>query len=162
VVAVLAALWRPARQGALLLAGAIIPLAAQAVSALIQVSRPAYSFFGLTQAQAAQEGVTISSGVTPVFWVYCVFVVSLLVSCAWLLTAPGQPPVAASPWAPAPFDEGGRVPYPPTAEIVGDAADSDSADPAPADEESFEKESFETEPAESRAADSEAPAAGLG
>ena len=40
VVAVLAALWRPARQGALLLAGAIIPLAAQAVSALIQISQP--------------------------------------------------------------------------------------------------------------------------
>ena len=56
VVAVLAALWRPARQGALLLAGAIIPLAAQAVSALIQISQPAYSFFGLTQAQAAQDG----------------------------------------------------------------------------------------------------------
>jgi hypothetical protein len=167
VVAVLAALWRPARQGALLLAGAIIPLAAQAVSALIQVSQPAYSFFGLTQAQAAQEGVTISSGVTPVFWVYCVFVISLLVSCAWLLTAPGQPPVAASPWTPAPFDEGGRVPDAPTAEIASDAADGDSADPAPADKESFEKESFEkesfeTEPAESRAADSEAPAAGLG
>ena len=91
-VAVLAALWRPARQGALLLAGAIIPLAAQAVSALIQVSQPAYSFFGLTQAQAAQDGVTISSGVTPIFWVYCVFVISLLISCAWLLTAPGRRP----------------------------------------------------------------------
>ena len=129
VVAVLAALWRPARQGALLLAGAIIPLAAQAVSALIQVSQPAYSFFGLTPAQAAQEGVTISSGVTPVFWVYCVFVISLLVSCAWLLTAPGQPPVQASPWTPAPFGEGGRVPDAPTAEIVSDTADSDPAAP---------------------------------
>ena len=138
VVAVLAALWRPARQGALLLAGAIIPLAAQAVSALIQVSQPAYSFFGLTQAQAAQEGVTISSGVTPIFWVYCVFVISLLVSCAWLLTAPGQPPVPASPWTPAPFGEGGRVPDGPTAEIVSDAADGEPADPAPADKESFE------------------------
>ena len=154
VVAVLAALWRPARQGALLLAGAIIPLAAQAVSAVIQVSQPAYGFFGLTQAQAAQEGVTISSGVTPVFWVYCVFVISLLVSCAWLLTAPGQPPVPASPWTPAPFGEGGRGPDGPTAEIVSDSADSDSTDPAsadkePADKESFDKESFETEPAES-------------
>lgn len=161
VVAVLAALWRPARQGALLLAGAIIPLAAQAVSALIQVSQPAYSFFGLTQAQAAQEGVTISSGVTPVFWVYCVFVISLLVSCAWLLTAPGQPPVPASPWTPAPFGEGGRVPDGPTSEIVGDTADAETTDPAPADKESFDKESFETEPAEPRAADSQAPAAGL-
>ena len=156
VVAVLAALWRPARQGALLLAGAIIPLAAQAVSALIQVSQPAYSFFGLTQPQAAQEGVTISSGVTPIFWVYCVFVISLLVSCAWLLTTPGQPPVQASPWTPAPFGEGGRVPEVPTAKSVSDTADSEPADPEPAD-----AESLDTEPAESRAGDSEAPAAGL-
>ena len=102
-VAVLAALWRPARQGALLLAGAIIPLAAQAVSALIQISQPPYSFFGLTQAQAAQDGVTISSGVTPIFWVYCVFVVSLLISCAWLLTAPGHPagPAGIRPASPS-------------------------------------------------------------
>ena len=165
VVAVLAALWRPARQGALLLAGAIIPLAAQAVSALIQVSQPAYSFFGLTQAQASQEGVTISSGVTPIFWVYCVFVISLLVSCAWLLTAPGQPPVQASPWTPSPLGEGGRVPDAPTAEIVSDSADSaDGADRADSERTAAERadaDSFEAEPAESRAAGTEAPAAGL-
>ena len=157
VVAVLAALWRPARQGALLLAGAIIPLAAQAVSALIQVSQPAYSFFGLTQAQAAQEGVTISSGVTPIFWVYCVFVISLLVSCAWLLTAPGQPPVQASPWTPAPLNEGGRVPDAPAAEVVSDTADTD---PAPADAETADAEPADTAPADSQAAASEAPRAG--
>ncbi len=117
-VAVLAALWRPARQGALLLAGAIIPLAAQAVSALIQISQPAYSFFGLTQAQAAQDGVTISSGVTPIFWVYCVFVISLLISCAWLLTAPGRPAVPASPWPPSPLGDGTWAPGGPAAETV--------------------------------------------
>jgi hypothetical protein len=175
VVAVLAALWRPPRQGALLLAGAIIPLAAQAVSALIQVSQPAYSFFGLTQAQATQEGVTISSGVTPIFWVYCVFVISLLVSCAWLLTAPGQPPVQASPWTPSPFGEGGRVPDAPTAEIVSDTADSETTDAEPADAEPADAvpadavpadavpadaESFDAEPAEARAADVEATGAG--
>jgi len=176
VVAVLAALWRPARQGALLLAGAIIPLAAQAVSALIQVSQPAYSFFGLTRAQAAQEGVTISSGVTPIFWVYCVFVISLLISCAWLLTAPGQPPVQASLWPPSPLGEGGRVPDGPTAEVVGDAADDSntaSADPAdagpasvdpadadPADADPANAELLETAPADPQAADSEATQAG--
>jgi hypothetical protein len=147
VVAVLAALWRPARQGALLLAGAIIPLAAQAVSALIQVSQSPYSFFHLTQAQASQEGVTISSGVTPIFWVYCVFVVSLLISCAWLLTAPGQPPVQASPWTPSPLGEGGRVPDGPTADVVVDDA-ADDSDPA------------DTDPADSQAADSGATQAG--
>jgi hypothetical protein len=133
VVAVLAALWRPPRQGALLLAGAIIPLAAQAVSALIQISQPPYSFFGLTQAQAAQDGVAISSGVTPIFWVYCVFVVSLLISCAWLLTAPGQPAVPASPWAPSPLGDGNWAPGGPAAETVADRADADRADADRAD-----------------------------
>ena len=137
LVAVLAALWRPARQGALLLAGAIIPLAAQAVSALIQINQPPYSFFGLTQAQAAQDGVTISSGVTPIFWVYCVFVVSLVISCAWLLTAPGRPAVPASPWTPSPLGDGNWAPARPAAETVTDTADTADAQPAnaqPADE----------------------------
>jgi hypothetical protein len=141
LVAVLAALWRPARQGALLLAGAIIPLAAQAVSALIQINQPPYSFFGLTQAQAAQDGVTISSGVTPIFWVYCVFVISLVISCAWLLTAPGRPAVPASPWTPSPLGDGNWAPAGPAAETVTDTADTDqpeadvdAADAEPADE----------------------------
>jgi hypothetical protein len=149
-VAVLAALWRPARQGALLLAGAIIPLVAQAVSALIQVSQPAYSFFGLTQAQAAQDGVTISSGVTPIFWVYCVFVISLLISCAWLLTAPGRPAVPASPWPPSPLGDGSWAPGGPAAETVVDTADADQAD----------VEETDTAPADSEEADSEATSAG--
>jgi hypothetical protein len=106
-VAVAAALWRPARQGAILLAGAIVPLAAQAISALIQVSEPASpSMFGISQAQASASGLTITSGVTPIFWVYCVFVISLVISCAWMLTAPQYPamPVAAQPPSPGPAD----------------------------------------------------------
>jgi hypothetical protein len=153
VVAVLAALWRPARQGALLLAGAIIPLAAQAVSALIQVSQPPYSFFGLTQAQAAQDGVTISSGVTPIFWVYCVFVISLLISCAWLLTAPGRPNLPVSPWGPSPLGDAGWAPAAPAAETVSDTADTDQTDKEPADVEPSDTESFATEPADPTGAD---------
>jgi ABC-type transport system involved in multi-copper enzyme maturation permease subunit len=94
-VAVLAALWRPPRHGAILLAGAIVPLAAQAISAIVQVSEPATpAMFGITAA-----GVTITSGLTATFWVYCVFVISLLISSAWLLTAPKNPamPAAARP-----------------------------------------------------------------
>ena len=147
VVAVLAALWRPARQGALLLAGAIIPLAAQAVSALIQISQPPYSFFGLTQAQAAQDGVTISSGVTPIFWVYCVFVISLLISCAWLLTAPGRPAVPTSPWTPSPLGDGTWAPGGPTAETVAHTADTDQADTDQADAEPADAEPADAEPA---------------
>jgi hypothetical protein len=151
VVAVLAALWRPARQGALLLAGAIIPLAAQAVSALIQVSQPPYSFFGLTQAQAAQDGVTISSGVTPVFWVYCVFVISLLISCAWLLTAPGHPAVPASPWGPAPLGDAGWAPGGPSAETVSDTADADRTDADRTDPEPVDAAPADPEEADSGA-----------
>ena len=137
-VAALAALWRPARQGALLLAGAIVPLAAQAISALIQVGQPAYALFGLTQAQAKADGVTISAGVTPIFWVYVVFVIALVVSCAWLLTTPGQPAIPAmpiSPWMPPAGvgAEGGYQPGGPAAEDLSDtvpdqAADGDAAD----------------------------------
>jgi hypothetical protein len=95
-IAALAALWRPARQGALLIAGAIVPLAAQAVSALIQVSHPATdAMFGISGAEASAIGLTISSGVTPIFWVYCAFVISLLISCAWLFTEPRHPAMPA-------------------------------------------------------------------
>ena len=103
-VAVVAALWRPARQGALLLAGAVVPLAGQVVSALIQAGQGATpSMFGISPADASALGLRISSGVTPVFWVFFVFVISLLVSCAWLFTEPRQPAMQgfpASPWLP--------------------------------------------------------------
>ena len=118
VVALLAALWRPARQGAALLAGAILPLAAQAISALIQAGEPATpAMFGISQSQAA--GLTISSGLTPIFWVYCVFVISLLISCAWMLTAPQYHAMPAAPLHPAP----GHVP-PAQSAAPGGAADS--------------------------------------
>ena len=111
-VATAAALWRPARQGALLLAGAIVPLAAEVVSALIQAGQPATpGMFGISSAQASALGLTISSGLTGIFWVYFVFVISLLVSCAWLFTEPGHPVmpgIPASPWTPAGEDEGTR------------------------------------------------------
>jgi hypothetical protein len=100
VVAVAAALWRPARLGAVLLAGAIVPMAAQAISALILVGEatsPAQ--FGISPAQAAQAGLTISSGVTPVFWIYCAFILALIATCAWLLISPRRAAAAAAPVA---------------------------------------------------------------
>jgi hypothetical protein len=95
-VVIVAALWRPVRYGAFLLAGAIIPMAAQAISALVQVGEatsPAQ--FGFTPAQASQLGLTISTGLTPSFWIYSVLVVVLLVSCAWMLFIPLTPHNAA-------------------------------------------------------------------
>jgi hypothetical protein len=120
-VAVLAALWRPARHGAVLLAGMVLPLAAQAISALIQASQPASpALFGLSQSQAAQAGLTVSSGLTPIFWVYCVFVISLLISCAWMLTAPHYPAMPDAARAPEPG------PARPGQSASGQAGDSDS------------------------------------
>ncbi|MGH3296146.1 MAG: hypothetical protein ACRDP7_30550, partial [Trebonia sp.] len=134
-VAILAALWRPPRQGALLLAGAIVPLAADAVAALIQAGQPASpAMFGITSAQAAAAGVTISSGLTGIFWVYFVFVISLLVSCAWLFTEPGHPVmpgIPASPWSPGGGDEGTRGA---AGTVVSEDADSDVSEDTDSDD----------------------------
>ena len=118
-VAAVAALWSPPRQGALLLAGAIAALAAQAASALIQAGQPASAaMFGISSAQASAAGLTIASGVTSVFWVYCDFVMALLISCAWLWTAPGHPAMPAMQGMPmgsalesrAPIEGGDQAP----------------------------------------------------
>lgn len=103
-VAVFAALWRPVRHGAVLLVGVIVALAAQAISALIQVSEPVTpAQFGISQGEASAAGLTISSGLTPIFWVYCVFVISLIVSCAWMLSSPPQyPAMQSAPLPPTP------------------------------------------------------------
>ena len=121
-VAVLAALWRPARHGAALLAGAILPLAAQAISALIEAGEPATpQMFGISQSQAQAAGLTVSSGLTPIFWVYCVFVVSLLISCAWMLTVPHYHAMPTTPQPSAPGPVG------PAQSPVGGAGDSGTA-----------------------------------
>jgi hypothetical protein len=94
-VVIVAALWRPARHGAVLLAGATIAMAAQAISALVQVGEahgPAQ--FGIPPATARQLGLTISAGLTPAFWIYFGFLIALIVSCAWMLFTP--PPVPAT------------------------------------------------------------------
>ncbi len=102
VVAVFAALWRPARLGAALLAGAVIPMVATAVSALVQIREPLSSAaFGIPPAQAAQAGITISAGVTPAFWIYCAFVLALAMVCAGMLF-PSRPSRPAGGYAPRP------------------------------------------------------------
>ncbi len=106
-VVIAAAIWRPVWQGAVLLAGAAIPMVAQAISALVQVSEPATpAQFGFSPAQADRLGLTISSGLTPAFWVYCAFVLALVVSCAWLLLAPREVTgLPTGPHAGAPSDD---------------------------------------------------------
>ena len=106
LLVVAAALWRPLVAGAMLLAGAVIPMAAQAVSAIVQSSEPTSpGIFGYSASQAQQLGLTITNGLTPAFWIFCLFVVTLLVSCAWMLISPPgrleAAPVAAFPVEPA-------------------------------------------------------------
>ena len=89
VIVFVAAVWRPVREGAWLLAGAVIPMAAQAISALVQVSEPTSpALFGISAANAAQAGITITNGVTPAFWLFGAFVIVLMVTCGWMLLSP--------------------------------------------------------------------------
>jgi hypothetical protein len=100
LVAAIAALWRPARLGAALLAGALIPMVAQAISALAQLGEAVSpTQFGISSAEASQLGLTISQGVTAVFWIYCVFVVALAVICGWLFAKPRRTRQAVAPVA---------------------------------------------------------------
>jgi len=101
-VVIVAALWRPARHGAVLLAGATIPMAAQAISALVQVGEahgPAQ--FGVPPATARQLGLTITAGLTPAFWIYFGFLIALIVSCAWMLFTPEPVPATTAGAMPA-------------------------------------------------------------
>ena len=106
-----AALWRPVRHGAVLLAGAGIAMAAQAISALVEAGAGTSSAqFGISPAQASRIGLTISSGLTSAFWIYCGFLVALVVSCAWMFFTPHPAPgpsVAndAYAWPAAPHDD---------------------------------------------------------
>jgi hypothetical protein len=72
--------------------------------------------FGISPAQATQAGLTISTGLTPVFWIYCAFVVALLMAGAWMLM-PRRP--AGPTWvraegmpAPVPAMAAGPGPHP--------------------------------------------------
>ena len=110
-VVIAAALWRPVRHGAVLLAGAVIPMTAQAISAIVQASgTTSPTQFGISPAQASQAGLTISSGLTPAVFIYCVFLVALIVSCAWMFFAPVPGPLSSAGaagygWNPAPRDD---------------------------------------------------------
>ena len=144
-VAALAALWRPSRQGAQLLAGAIVPLAAEIPAEMLQAGQQATpAMFGISSSQAAAAGLTISSGLTGIFWVFFVFVISLIVSCAWLFTEPGHPVMPgflAAPWLPSTGDqatEGVAGSANPGGAVGSEDADSDASEGQDEDEEDEE------------------------
>jgi len=98
-IVVVAAMWRPVHHGTLLLAGAVVPMAAQAISALVQVGEATTpAMFGISSATATRTGLTITSGLTLAFWIYCIFVVLLVVAAASALAAP-RPVAANAGWA---------------------------------------------------------------
>jgi hypothetical protein len=108
-VVVAAAMWRPLRLGAALAIGAAIPMVAQAISAIVQISEPTSPLqFGISSAQAARLGLTIHAGLTPMFWVFCAFLGTLILLCGWMLLAPGQ--AADSPAGPGGYLPGGHLP----------------------------------------------------
>jgi hypothetical protein len=121
LVVVVAALWRPLAAGAMLLAGAVIPMAAQAVSAMVQATEPTSALsFGYTATQVQQLGITVTNGLTPAFWIFCLCVVTLLASCAWMLITPPDRPAVGTVPVPAagPAD---AVPVPADIAPAGDA-----------------------------------------
>ncbi len=115
-IVVAAAAWRPIRLGAALLAGAVVPMAAQAISAAIQIGGATSSLqFGIPPGQAARLGLTISAGLTPAFWVYCAFVFALILTAALMASTPAPPP---PPPAPVPARPAQSGLMPPTAPAV--------------------------------------------
>ena len=102
-VAVVAALWRPTRLGGALAAGAIVPMVAQAVSAIVQLHGSLSPLqFGFSQAQARGLGLTISPGLTPMFWVFCAFVATMIMLSVWMLISrePARQQVVPHPAGP--------------------------------------------------------------
>jgi hypothetical protein len=136
-VVVAAALWRPVRHGAVLLAGATAAMAAQAISALVQAGRtPTPAQFGISSSQASQLGLTISAGLTPAFWIYFGFLVALIVSCVWMLFTPQSVLVAPGEgYGPRP-DDNADDSIDDSADDIDDSADdweaADSTAPAAA------------------------------
>jgi hypothetical protein len=144
-----AALWRPARRGAVLLAGATIPMAAQAISALVQVGEAHGSTqFGVPPATARQLGLTISAGLTPAFWIYFGFLIALIVSCVWMLFTPQ--PVLAMP--------AGAMPAAATPDTAGTDAGTEASHAAAADHAPTADHAATADHAEAGARDGDNPA----
>lgn len=98
-VVIVAAFWRPIRLGAALLAGAIVPLLGQVVSALLQVGiKSTPEQFGYSAGEAHEIGLTISNGLTAIFWVFCAFVATMVLLCAWMIVASDTAPPAGLPY----------------------------------------------------------------
>jgi hypothetical protein len=78
----LALIWRPLFLGAAVLAGALLPLVTQLLSAVVQPTPP-LAYFGITSARAAQVQLQITAGFTVWFYLYSAFVALLVLVWAF-------------------------------------------------------------------------------
>jgi len=116
LVVVAAAAWKPIRLGAALLAGVIVAMAAQAISAVIQIVQITPSLqFGVPPAQAGRLGVTFSAGLTPAFWIYTAFMAALILTAALMVSSPAPPPPPPTPDPARPSQPGLMSPPAPAA-----------------------------------------------
>ena len=127
-VVVVAALWRQLRLGAALALGAAIPMVAQAISAIVQVSQtPSPLQFGISAPEASRLGLTIHAGLTPMFWVFCAFLGTLILLCAWMLLAHGQAadsPALPGGYLPGGYQPGREIPAGPPVSTAGEDSDT--------------------------------------
>ncbi|HEY5272683.1 MAG TPA: hypothetical protein VIJ34_05550 [Acidimicrobiales bacterium] len=82
-VLVVAIAWRPTLVGVTVLAGALVPLAAQVFATLAQ-PLPPLSNFGVTAAQAIEGQVTVAGSYTGWFYLYCAFIAGLVLVAGWI------------------------------------------------------------------------------
>lgn len=96
-VLVVASLWRPARIGWALAAGAIIPLIAQLISAIVQIAQSPLTQLGITKAEANGAHLSVTASLTGWFWAYCAFVIVLVLMSGWLAARPVSTTAVAAP-----------------------------------------------------------------
>ena len=82
-VLVVAVAWRPTVVGVTILAGALVPLAAQVFATLAR-PLPPLSDFGVTAAQAVEGQVSVAASYTGWFYLYCAFAAALVVLAGWI------------------------------------------------------------------------------
>ncbi len=93
VIAAAAALWRPARFGAVLLSGAVFFLVSSAIVGIGDVIKaPPRALFGIP----AGERMTVSVAGTPWLWAFCGFTAALVVVYGWLFTRSRPRPLRAA------------------------------------------------------------------
>jgi hypothetical protein len=98
-VVVIATLWRPGRLGWALAAGAAVPMVAQAISAVVQITTPTSpAQFGISSSAAAQAGLKISAGLTGAFWAFLAFMLVMIIGCIWLAITGDREEPAPTGW----------------------------------------------------------------